>query len=164
MFTLVFLILGIISALIHLVITKSFHNTQRRLEIITLNLIVWTIGGTGLLAASGHIFMAEKIAREIGWPPGSPFQFEVGVSNLAFGVLGILCIWFRKQFWLATVIASAVFLLGDAYGHFVQMQRGDLAPYNTGILVYVGDIFIPLLNFILATMYYWKYVQNKKKK
>lgn len=27
--------------------------------------------------------MADEIAKEIGWPTGSPFQFEVSMTNLA---------------------------------------------------------------------------------
>jgi hypothetical protein len=36
----------------------------------------------------------------IGWPPGNPFQFEVGVHDGAWGVLGFLCIWIGGLFWL----------------------------------------------------------------
>src|SRR6476659_8155319 len=33
---------------------------------------------------------ADDVARSIGWPPGSPFQWEVGVADLGWGVLGVL--------------------------------------------------------------------------
>ncbi len=46
----------------------------------------------GLIGFLGHTFKAQEIALKIGWQP-SPFQFEVAVANLAFGVLGILCLW-----------------------------------------------------------------------
>ncbi len=45
------------------------------------------------------------VAASIGWPAGSPFQFEVGIANLSFGILGILCLKFMDNFWTATVIA-----------------------------------------------------------
>jgi hypothetical protein len=34
----------------------------------------------------------------ISWPPGNPFQFEVGVHDGACGVLGFLCIWIGGLF------------------------------------------------------------------
>jgi hypothetical protein len=37
-------------------------------------------------------------AREIGWPPGNPFQTEVAIANLAAGTLGILYFWIRGNF------------------------------------------------------------------
>jgi Family of unknown function (DUF6790) len=30
------------------------------------------------------------VAESIGWPAGNPFQLEVGVANLAVGILGIV--------------------------------------------------------------------------
>jgi hypothetical protein len=74
----------------------------------------------GIFAFYGHAFMAEQVAQSIGWQP-SLFQFEVAIANLAFGVLGILCLRIRDQFWLATGIGVSVWLLGDAYGHIREM-------------------------------------------
>jgi len=34
------------------------------------------------------------------------------------------------------------------------MQKGDTSPYNTGIFLYAGDIFIPLVIFVLMITYY----------
>jgi hypothetical protein len=36
------------------------------------------------------------------------------MADLTVGVLGVLCLWFGNNFWLATAIANAVWLLGDA--------------------------------------------------
>ena len=62
--------------------------------LFSLLVIFVGVGGDGLL---GYTFMAGEIAVKIGRQP-SPFQFEVAVANLAFGVLGIMCIWHRRGF------------------------------------------------------------------
>jgi hypothetical protein len=49
-----------------------------------------------------HAFLAAKVALSIGWAPGSPFQSEVALANLAFGLPGVLCIRFKDGFWLTT--------------------------------------------------------------
>lgn len=122
--------------------------------IFLLYMIFFSIGLGGLYAFMGHAFFANEVAKEIGWPTGSPFQFEVAIANLAFGILGVLCVKIRGNFWAAVVTGYCIFLWGAAYGHFVQMQKGDTSPYNTGIFLYAGDIFIPLVIFVLMIISY----------
>ena len=100
----------------------------------------------------GHTLKAREIALKIGWQP-SPFQFEVAVANLAFGVLGILCIWQRRGFWTATGIGCAIFLLGCAYGHVRDMTRhGNLAHYNASPVLWVNDLAVPVIILLLLLL------------
>ena len=104
------------------------------------------IGLGGLIAFMGHAFRADEVARSIGWQPGSPFQFEVAVANLAFAVLGILCLRFRDGFWLATILGYGVFLEGAAYGHVQEIvQAGNWATNNAGVVLLVDIVLPPLL-------------------
>jgi hypothetical protein len=58
------------------------------------------------------------------------------MADLTVGVLGVLCLVFRGEFWLATAIANAVWLLGDAIGHVRQMiLYGNHAENNAGIFL-----------------------------
>ena len=76
-----------------------------------------------------HIFFPDQAAALIGWPPGSPFQLEVGFH--AWGLLGFLSIWIDGSFWLATGLGSSFFMLGATYGHLHQtLSSGNYAPYN----------------------------------
>jgi len=61
------------------------------------------VGVSSIWAFMGHVFDANAVATVIGWPPDSPFQYEVGIANLAFGVLGLLCLKIRENFWVATI-------------------------------------------------------------
>ena len=96
-------------------------------------LLVFSCGIGGLYAFMGHIFASDAVAQSIGWPVGSPFQLEVGATNLAFGVMGLLCIFFRDLFPLATTIGYSIFLLGAACVHLHDIHvRGILAEFNSG--------------------------------
>lgn len=134
---------------LHVWLSKHPRTGARVVEIILLYLLVIFVGVGGLVGFLGHTFKAHEIALKIGWQP-SPFQFEVAAANLAFGVLGLLCLRQRGGFWTATGIGSAIFLLGCVYGHFREMiLRGNLAPYNVGPVLWVNDVTIPLAILLL---------------
>jgi hypothetical protein len=42
------------------------------------NSITFLIGVTGLMVGCGHMFYPDPIADSIGWPKGTPWQWEVG--------------------------------------------------------------------------------------
>ena len=91
----------------------------------------------------GHTFLADRVAASIGWPAGNPFQQEVAIADLALGILGILCVRFRGNFWLAATVAATVMMWGDAIGHIVQIVRhGNRHPGNAGAILWTA-ILIP---------------------
>jgi hypothetical protein len=72
------------------------------------------------------------------------------MADLTVGVLGVLCLWFRGNFWLATAIANAVWLLGDAVGHIRQVILvNNHAANNSGIFL-VAEIITPVIILFLA--------------
>jgi hypothetical protein len=102
------------------------------------------IGVSALWAALYHLAFPSLAASYIGWQP-SPFQFEVGMADLAIGV--VACIAFRSSlsFKGAVVWIASIFLLGDAVGHVRQMlAAANFAPGNAGAVFYL-DIICPLL-------------------
>ncbi len=112
-------------------------------------LLLLPIGVGGLWSAFFHLAYPEMAARFIGWAD-SPFQYEVGMADLAFGVAG--CVAFRASFGFraAAVLVNAIFLLGDAVGHVRQMlAAGNFAPGNAGPVFYL-DIILPVLTIALA--------------
>jgi hypothetical protein len=118
-----------------------------------LNGLVYLVGVTGIIAASGHLLRADDVARSIGWPPGSPFQWEVGVADLGWGVLGVMCPACGRGFWLATIIVSSIFLIGAAVGHVKQMVVAkNFAPGNAGA-VFVADVVVPVFLIALYLTY-----------
>lgn len=140
----IFLAVALAAIAIHLRWDKEPRTASRVVAVALFYLLVIFAGTGGLMGAVAHTFFAKETALGIGWQPGSPFQFEVAMANLAFGVLGIMCIWNRKGFRTATGVGLAVFLLGCAYGHFKDMLAGNYAPYNAGPGIWLLDVVIPL--------------------
>ncbi len=105
------------------------RNAANMLGIFLQYAFIFVVATSGFIGFLGHTFRA--VAKQIGWPEGNPFQFEVAVANLAFGVLGLLTIWFRENFWLATAIGYAVFMIGAGIGHVHQLvATGNRAEMN----------------------------------
>jgi len=151
--TYIFLAITLIGAFLNLFLSKAPKTKNRVFEVFLLWFLVVMVGFGSIWGFIGHVFMANMVAALIGWPAGSPFQFEVGIANLSYGILGILCWKFRDNFWIATIIAISVFYLGAAYGHIMNIaQTGNLAPGNAGYALYI-DILIPIILICLLIAY-----------
>jgi hypothetical protein len=121
--------------------------------VFLLSLLVISVGIASLIGFIGHIFFADRVAIDIGWATGSPFQQEVGFANLAIGILGITCIWLRGNYWVATVIAATIFLWGAAYGHITDIiVHSNYASGNAGGALY-NDLLVPLIAIALLIAY-----------
>jgi hypothetical protein len=84
----------------------------------------------------------------IGWQI-SPFQFEVGVADLAIGATAVVSFWCSLPFKAAGVCTASIFLLGDAVGHLHQMlEAGNFAPGNAGVPFFM-DVICPMLSIVL---------------
>jgi hypothetical protein len=100
----------------------------------------------------GHFFISDSVAESIGWPTGNPFQLEVGVANLAVGILGGVAMGRRDGFREATVIAATVFGVGATVVHVMDViESGNLAPGNT--IQNVSNLLRPalLIAFLAAS-------------
>ncbi|MGB8310301.1 MAG: DUF6790 family protein [Halobacteriota archaeon] len=145
--------ISIIVAIVYLLIDKEPRTRHRVIGVFLLSFLVISIGISSLIGFVGHIFFADQIAANIGWAAGSPFQREVGFANLVIGILGITCIWLRGNYWIATVIATTIFLWGAAYGHIMDIiVHGNYAPGNAGGVLY-DDILVPLITIVLLAAY-----------
>jgi hypothetical protein len=131
-----------------LVIAASRHGHGSAVERFLSWILLLPIGVTGLWAGAFHVFFPGTAAALIGWQV-SPFQFEVGMADLAIGVTACISFWRDLSFKAATVSAASIFLLGDAVGHVRQMLIADnFAPGNAGVPFYT-DILCPLLAIAL---------------
>jgi 4-amino-4-deoxy-L-arabinose transferase-like glycosyltransferase len=127
-----FSVLPVIIAVGHLGLDRSSRPRERRLEIFLLYLFGVGVAGSGIGGFFGHVFISDPVAKSIGWPTGNPFQLEVGVANLAVGILGIVAMSRRDGFREATVIAATVFGVGATLVHVIDvLDSGNLAPGNT---------------------------------
>ena len=127
-----FSVLPVLIAVAHLGLDSSSRPRERRLELFLLYLFGVGVAGSGIGGFFGHVFISDPVAESIGWPTGNPFQLEVGVANLALGILGIVAMGRRDGFREATVIAATVFGVGATVVHAMDViKSGNLAPGNT---------------------------------
>lgn len=144
MITVIVIVIALAAATVHLVVSKQPRTGKRAAELCLLYTLVVGVGFGGLFGATGHLFAADMVAEQLGWPSGSPFQTEVGLFDLAFGVLGVCCIWFRRQWWYAVTVGWTVFAVGAGVNHLIEMSRtGNSGSLNSGSVL--PDLVVPAL-------------------
>ncbi len=114
-------------------------------------LLLLPVGADALWAGLYHVLAPETAADFIGWEV-SPFQFEIGVADIALGVTAVVAFWHSLDFRAAVVIYAAIFYVGVVYGHINDaLSTGNYAAGNIGILL-VLSIIRPLLLVALLWM------------
>lgn len=149
-----FILLSIVGAIVHLLASRQPKTKQRVVDTFLLYSLVFNVGGVGLIFGFiPHVFFPDRAAEAIGWATGSHFQYEVGVHDGAWGLLGFLSIWIRGAFWLATGLGWSFFMLGAAYGHLHDtIVNANYAPYNF-LMIFVDTLIPVILLGLLALKY-----------
>lgn len=146
--------ISVLLPVLHLAFSKVPRTKERVVTILLLYALILDVGVMGLpFGFIPHVFFADQTAHFIGWQPGSPFQFEVGVHDGAWGVLGFLCFWLRGLFWTATGLGWSLFMLGATYGHIREtIVHGNFAPYN--FLMIFSDGFVAVWLLVLVGLHF----------
>jgi hypothetical protein len=157
-----FAVLAIAAASVHLVISPRRRSGPVAIvRTYLLYLLFIYVGLMGLFTAYYHVFRPIEASASIGWST-SPYEYEVGMADLTVGVLGVLCLIYRDGFWLATAIADAVWLLGDAVGHIRELVvHNNHAENNAGIFL-VFELAMPVLILGLV-LYYSRLTRDQGK-
>jgi len=145
--------LSLVAFFIHWKKVPSKERTKTRcIELLLLYQIVFSLGITSLVAFLGLTFMADYIASYTGWP-ACPFEQQLANVNLAFGVLGIMSIWWRGGFWVATILGFSIWILGDGVHHLYEyFVLHNVTEGNTGVPLYT-DFIVPIVLLILLSMH-----------
>ncbi|WP_162630186.1 DUF6790 family protein [Azospirillum ramasamyi] len=133
------------------IIIPTFSRSERTPDGYLSWLLLLAVGVDALWAGLFHVFAPERAAAFIGWTT-SPFQFEIGIADIALGVMGVLSFRRSLDFKAAAVTYASLFYIGVAYGHFHQIWiAGNHAPGNAGILLALTCIRPILLVLLLLT-------------
>lgn len=139
-FGLVMLLVAVLFILFHRLAIKNISQA----EIVYRWIALFPLGFTAIYAFTMHAFFSLIAASTIGWI-STPFQYEVAVANLAIGFLAIMSFRASYGFRLATVVASTIWLWGDAIVHLYEIfLYHNYAIGNAGSWLFL-DIFIPLI-------------------
>jgi hypothetical protein len=103
--------LPVILLIIALVMAAARRGHGLTVERFLSWILLLPIGVTGLWAGAFHVFFPATAARHIGWQI-SPFQFEVGMADLAIGATAFVAFWRDLGFKAPAVCATSIFLLG----------------------------------------------------
>ncbi len=113
--------------------------------------LLWAIGISQTINFVMHSVFGDFAAETIGWAQ-SPFQLELALASLGFGVMGIMLHGRRTQFRakVAIVVAQLITGLGNAGGHIYELVVNDNhAVNNTGLLL-ATDIVLPIVGLALV--------------
>jgi hypothetical protein len=145
-FTLTFLVLGVIAALIAVALKPDGFSFANVAEELLAYFILFSVTISFFYNVVFHVFFGELAAGYIGWAD-SPFQAEVGYASLGFAAVGLLAFKGNCCVRFAAILGPALFQWGAAAGHIRDiLATGNLAPGNAGIMLY-SDIFLPLIGF-----------------
>lgn len=137
-------LLPLLLTAVHLLLDRQANSTTRRIEVALMYLLAISVGANGLGGAFGHLFLSDLVAAGIGWPPGSPFQLEMGYANLTVGILGIMAIGRRDGFRTAAILATTIIGVGATIVHLQDIiAHGNLSPGNT--IQNISNLLDPIL-------------------
>jgi hypothetical protein len=145
-FTLTFLVLGFVAALIAIALDPGGFTFRNVAEELLAYFLFFSVGISFFYNFIFHVFFGALAASYIGWAE-SPFQAEVGYASLGFAVIGLLAFKGNCCVRFAAILGPAMFQWGAAVGHiFDIIKTGNMAPGNAGIMLY-SDILLPVIGF-----------------
>jgi len=146
-------VLGFLLFFLHLFLLPKHQRTLARIsELLLLYQLVLGVGLTSLIAFGALTFDGTFVANFMSWPE-CPFQQELANVNLSFGLLGILCIWFRGLFWMATVLGFSFWIFGDGIHHLYNVLfEGYNSDGKISAILYT-DLFSPIVLVVMLGFY-----------
>ncbi|MDQ2680405.1 MAG: hypothetical protein M3Y21_05200 [Candidatus Eremiobacteraeota bacterium] len=115
-------------------------------------ILFYAVGLGFLWGGIFHAFFQQTAAPSIGWQP-SPFEWELGWAEIGVAVVALMSLARGFEFRLATTLIFGIFSFAAAFQHIHQIVCcRNFAPGNAGPILWFGDLFLPLLLFILALL------------
>lgn len=98
-------------------------------------ILLLAVGFDSIWAGVFHVFFPAIASAQIGWEP-SPFEYEVGIADIALGIVAVISFWRSLSFQSAVAAYAILFYVGVSIGHFIQaFGHGDYAVDNFGLLL-----------------------------
>ncbi len=131
----------------HFCTEKEADKSKRNGTLFLLYLVIG-VGFQGILSGLWQVFQPVVVAKFEQWPL-SPFVFELGMANIAFGILGILSPWMDNGWRMSTGIGYSIFLLLTGILHLVRIVLYGPSPGDVGGFL-LSDLFVGTILFSLV--------------
>lgn len=122
-FTLTFLVVALLFALLNLALRPKPHSGAMITNIFLRWYLFWAVGVTFLYDAALRFGFVPETATFAGFPAGTP-GLEVGFALLAFGIVAILAAWGSAGMRVAAILAPAIFLIAGAVATLAAATSG----------------------------------------
>lgn len=148
--------LGLASAVVHLSIIGFAQSLSTICSIFLLHQFVVAFGLVGLGGIIINIAIADYTSTKLGWP-GGPYQIKYGFCQAHLGIIGVLSIWFRGSFWVASLVTMYMYCISGVWTHLGEMIKNSKA--DTGnvcnmIMVIVYVTFITVLSVLAGNVWH----------
>lgn len=141
-------LIGIIVGIITTVVNKDIRTLGAIAENLLFYQLTITVTLTSIIGFWGHVFKSDMIADFIGWQKGSFFQKELGYAELGHAIAGFLCIWFGREFYLATIVILCPLYFGASIVHIHEIIKSkNFKPGNA--FQVLPDLLMPLTLIVL---------------
>ncbi len=153
MFFIVLWVLGIITAVVQLFLEGFNNDVAYYCEVILLHQFIVTFGLVGIIGYLSNILFADKTAKKLGWT-GGIYQIKYGFSQIGIGVMGIMSVWFRGNFWAGTLVTMYVYGVSGLFSHlivFFDKKKGgetDMDSVYNIIMDVAYQFFITVLSIV----------------
>ena len=155
LFTLVYILAALALIVHYFALPRQKRVKAKVFELALLYLIVFVLGFSSFLAFWGLTFYGNDSPDSLG-PSLCSFSQELASINLAYALLGVISIWLRKLFWMATVIGYSAWILIDGIQdiclYFVT-PAAEMSSYDISLILNLLDpiVLLVFLFFYLKT-------------
>lgn len=112
-------------------------------------ILLLPVGVSGVWAGLFHIFFPAVASGQIGWQ-ASPFETEIGIADVASGIVAIVAFWRSYAYKAAIALYTILAFAGFAIGHFYQaFAHNDFSPDNFGLMLVITIVIAVALSFLL---------------
>lgn len=142
-----YIFLPLILGLIHAYFKKD---KAQKVNILLAYYLFIGVGIQGVVTGILQMNQPDMVVSFVQWPY-SPFLIELGMANLALGLLGIVSVWLDNSWKLAASVAYGLFLLFTGVGHVINIGLKGSHPGDAGAFLW-SDLFVPVALFILIAL------------
>ena len=151
MLRIVFTSLAFLNASFQIIVRKTPPE-----EAFLFNFILFNIGLWGIATFIRDYFSFVKREGKIRRQSRRLLQKAVVFFNLFLGILGILCIWVRGDFWLITVIIFSIFIFSHGcyeIKHLEEIVANKNWSLNYTIFVVNFNLLFPSALIVLLVVF-----------